>query len=568
MKQKEGMTSHERNRLILPFDGMVNCIRKYLKVKSGESSGKAAETSYQGLFKHYLHHDRDSKAEDIFVEMVHQLATLEHVPAIEHSLTNRECVDRECRNEEKNGNKKAENSIPKSRRLCKGVTLKEKPVPYGSPGRQEDSIPCSRPWQPEDWLILFGMLKDRLYQYRLDYDLVKVYRNYRFEELMKDDDLQTKKARLFNLKAAHIQRKTNLGGLNHLAYKSPLNFPHRMLPSEFALPRSRLIEKIVLEKALVYEDTAKRLILDKTLITLVMDCSQVVTGNEPPEIRMLSSRVKALGGIILDFLYYYLYGIHSAQVDIRLILFLPPADPTNSGASSRTGGQTPDQEFQHRFNRFAIDSLFSQQCSLENIKHETPVKLPETLLSFRQLRGTPRFQSPPFFTQHHSICTSDTWQSLNTELFHQLYRDAGDERSPGDYHFDVAKAYREEFTRLFGKLRRVSGKKEVPSDPNRTYSSRHICHITPQLHIDGTEREKMLKSFYNKLEKGQWDSVFHFEVKDGPRLDFLARDYTSHPPRGPGSGKPGAPLQSVNSLRMFLKRIMHLMILARSGGGK
>lgn len=520
--------------LILHFDFMHEKIREFLAPKPGEPPLTPAETEELRSFKRYLHKEKDKNAENMFIELTRQLGTLDCRFPINTSMTNSEWVLRECG--------KTENQAHPSYYFPVAGYFTESP----------QNIPTQIPFKPEDWLVLFGSLMDPLYQYKLDYNLLRDYRQCRFDNLMKDSQLQAKRSQLFNLQAAHVIRKTNLGGLNTLSYKSPLNYPHRMLPSEFALPRQRLIEKIVLEKALVYEHTDKRIILDRTLITVMMDCSQVLADRHSPPMQLLSSKVKALGGVILDFLYYFLYGLHYARVDIRLVLFLPGIESVNHANRRKN---------RHTFGPVPLDSLFSPQCSIEKANEKTPPKLPETLLSFKQLPESSSFHTPPFFKLHHSLYTAPDWEKLNKEFFGHFYRDVDMRQVMDEHHFQVADAYQEEFTHLFRKLRRARGEKEETYDTRGKYSSRHICHITPPLPYDKEEKKKQMSRLYRQVERGQWDSVFHFEVNNNPEPVFRMIDYSTAPPR-----EADADIQPIQLLKEYLVRIMDLMILARSKG--
>ncbi|MCP4351982.1 MAG: hypothetical protein GY795_41495 [Desulfobacterales bacterium] len=462
------------------------------------------------------------------------------------------------------------------------------------------SIDQTEKWifEKEDLLMLFGCLSDPQYPYRLDYKLVFYYRNYRFSWLMDSQSLKVKQNRLFELKPSLTMRYINYGSFDLIRYKSPLEYPHRMLPSEFALPKSLLIDKIMLGKALMYEHLDKQLILDKTLINIVMDCSQIFDPAKP--IHLVSSKIKALGGVILDLLFHYLHDLPNGQVDIRLICFTPShlikKEPKNLNKYPKFplkllhSKQWEIESSYHKLTRQFFESkklsdglyddiiselkqlegrFFSEWESVKNIvklspQQETKLKkmsrfLPETLLGFHQLsrrKGFNSFNSTDFFLQHHSLCRPEDREESYNILFELIFKKESDQAVDDSGTLNVSNAYKEEFAQLFRKLSIARGE-EKELKYSKTYSSQHVCLITTKCEL------KNVSDWYNKSKSGDWDSLFHFEVSDNsPGLEFRGTDYTLYFRKN----EAGEITQEI-ALENFLKRIMYQMIFARNRGG-
>ncbi len=474
---------------------------------------------------------------------------------------------------------------------------------------KKDGPPWVRPlFGKEDWLMLFGSLRDPRYPYQMDYKLVFDYRNYRYSWLTESASLKLVQDRLFELEPSQTMRYTDFGGFDAIRNKSPLEHPHRMLPSEFAVSRTLLIEKIVHGKALMYEHLDRQCVLDKTIINIVMDCSQTL--DAPGPIRRLSSKVKALGGVILDLLFYYLHAISSARVKVRLILFTPSkADVGEEEALDLTGRPAA-----------SLDALFSEQWSIEsrgcklprcffNGDDNTPKEmladflprlapleglffeswdafiqaargrkaaprrkevdlmkctrfLPEVLLNFRQLSRENGINGPDFFRQHHSLCTTNERSRQYKQLFEAVFQQDSDDESSESETMSVSPAYQNEFAQLFRKLKIARGEKEDMKAPSY-YSSRHVCLITPA-GGDETESESFkenIQRWFKETKKGAWDSLYHFEISDSPGLHFRGVDHTHLRRRGAGGVQ-----RPERCLEHFLNLVMEQMILARGKG--
>lgn len=483
--------------------------------------------------------------------------------------------------------------------------LKEKNLGVDEPGLMQSGfnryydIGQAEKWifGKEDLLMLFGCRSDPQYPYCLDYKLVFYYRNYRFSWLMDSPSLKVAQNRLFELKPSATMRYINYGSFDLIRYKSPLEYPHRMLPSEFALPKSLLIDKIMLGKALMYEHLEKQLVLDKTLINIVMDCSQVFNDSSKP-ICLLSSKIKALGGVILDMLFYFLHALPHGQVDIQLIFFTPSDMTKKEEREEKYLGSYPDKfplkllysrqwELEsscHKLTRQFFESkelskhlsdiiselkpfeghFFSEWKSVKNKVNLSPQQepelkklsrfLPETLLGFHQLSRENGFNSTDFFLQHHSLCTSEYRDELYKALFKSVFKQESDQFADDSGTLNVSPAYQEEFTQLFSKLSIARGE-EKELKHSKTYTSRHVCLITGKCELEN------LSDWYNKSKQGDWDSLFHFEVsEDTPGLEFSGTDHTHY------FRKNKDKITQEFALDKFLKRIMDQMIFARTKG--
>ncbi len=157
--------------------------------------------------------------------------------------------------------------------------------------------------------------------YRLDRPMLRLYKNNRFGPLLSEKALVSRKRRLASLKRNVFVQPRDYGGNDRVVFKSPANHPHRMPVQEFAETKARLLYKIVNGKALVYESLEKSVHTPSALVTLIVDCAQPEWGGGDGS--QAASKVKALAGLIVDFLFHFMADVRIARLDLEILIFRP-----------------------------------------------------------------------------------------------------------------------------------------------------------------------------------------------------------------------------------------------------